>query len=204
MGLREILLLCAGVGLLAVVVWRQNQLEDWENDPTRQVATIRTLAPRFTLADHNRKVVKLERLLGRHRVVIAFFDADLGVDKDLRTKQLLQNFSAIENAGVEVIAVSTATPFANEEAEKRLGYELPFPVLTDIDMTNPQPTPAHRLYGMLDPKTGKTSTGLFLIDRDGSLPLGQDGIPVPVANELAALKSLAKGEWYQPASQYAE
>jgi len=201
MGQREILLLSAGVFLIVLVVWRQNQLDEWKNDPSRQVATIRTLAPRFTLADHNRKVVKLERLLGRHRVVIAFFDADLGVDQDPRTKSLLKNFDAIDQAGIEIIAVSTATPFANEEAERRLGRELPFPVLTDIDMTNPQPTPAHREYGLVESDSGKVKTGLFMIERDGSLSLDKNGLATPVADEQSALAALSKGEWYRPPAQ---
>jgi len=201
MGHREILLLSAGVFLIVLVVWRQNQLAEWENDPAHQVATIRTLAPRFTLADHNRKIVKLERLLGRHRVVIAFFDADLGVDQDPRTKALLENFEVIDQAGIEIIAVSTATPFVNEEAEKRLGKEIPFPVLTDIDMTNPQPTPAHREYGLIESESGAVKTGLFMIERDGSLSFGQDGLPTPIADEQAALTALANGEWYRPSVQ---
>ncbi|WP_417851530.1 peroxiredoxin family protein [Thalassoglobus sp.] len=195
MGKREILLLLAGVGIFAVTLWRQNQLQQWEHDPTRKVVAIRALAPRFTLADHNRNVVKLERMLGRHQVVLVFFDAELGVDRDPRTKSLIENFEAINRAGFEIIAVGTATPYANEEAEKRLGVELPFPVVTDIDINDPAPSPAHRKYGLFDLQTGKPSTGLFLIERDGTLPIVTEGTPIAVKDEAAALKTLAEGKW---------
>ncbi len=199
MGKREILLLIAGAGILAVTLWRENQLREWEHDPSRKVVAIRALAPRFTLADHNRNVVKLERVLGRHRVVLVFFDAELGVDQDPRTKSLIENFEAINRAGIEIIAVGTATPFQNEEAEKRLGSELPFPVLTDIDINDPAPSPAHRKYGLFEVANknhdGETRTGFFLIERDGTLPVTLEGIPMPVLNEEETLKILAAGNW---------
>src|SRR5690606_2707109 len=152
-------------------------------------------APRFMLPDQHRKIVKLERLLGRHRVVLVFFDAELGVDQDPRTKSLIENFSAIHRMGVEIIAVSTSTPFANAEAKQRLGAEVPFPVLTDIDMNNPAPTPAHHNYGRIDAETGMPLTGIFLIERDGSLPVGPDGVPLPVNDEQQVLNQLADGIW---------
>ncbi len=195
MGKREVLLLVTGVLILVVVVWRQQQLQQWQHDPTRVVTTKQALAPRFTLADNSRKVVKLERLLGRHRVVLVFFDAEVGVDQDPRTKVLIENFAAINGAGIEIIAVGTATPFANEEAEKRLGKKLPFPILTDIDINNPAPTPAHRLYGVVDERTGDPHPGLFLINRDGSVAFGLNGFPAPVEDETFVLESLSKGEW---------
>lgn len=194
-GRREFLLLGAGVIIFGVAYWRQQQLKQWSQDPHRQVALARTLAPRFTLADHNRKVVKLERLLGRHRVVLVFFDPNLGIDQDPRTKKLLEAFKTIDAAGIEIIAVSTATPFANEEAEKRIGYELPFPVLTDIDINNPVPTPAHRSYGCLDENSGLPLPALFLIERDGSLPYGPNGFPTAIQDEARALEILAQGAW---------
>jgi peroxiredoxin len=195
MGKREVLLLVAGVLILVTVVWRQQQLQQWQHDPTRVVITKRALAPRFTLADNSRKVVKLERLLGRHRVVLVFFDAEMGVDQDPRTKNLIENFAAIDSAGIEILAVSTATPFANEEAEKRLGSELPFPVLTDIDINNPAPTPAHHLYGLIDATTSTPRPGLFLINRDGSVAFGLNGFPAPAENETFVLESLSRGNW---------
>ena len=197
MGKREALLLAAGVVILLLVVWRQQQLQNWQHDPARAVTTIRGLAPRFTLADNHRKIVKLERLLGRHRVVLVFFDAELGVDQDPRTKILIDNFAAMNAAGVKIIAVSTATPFTNEEAEKRLGHKLPFPVLTDIEMNknHPEPTPAHRLYGLIDAKSQTPRAGLFLIERDGSVPFSLNGFPAPVEDETAVLESLSQGTW---------
>lgn len=195
MGKREILLLLAGAMLAGIVIWRQNQLQQWESDPSRTAVGLRQLAPRFTLADHNRKVVKLERLLGRHRIVLVFFDAELGVDRDPRTRILIDNFEKLDQSGIEVIAVSTATPFANGEAEKRLGSKVPFPVLTDIEINDPQPTPAHRKYGLVTEQTQELQTGIFLIERDGSIPFSASGSPRRVKNETLLLGDLSQGQW---------
>lgn len=203
-GKREIVLLLAGLVILVTVVWREQQLQHWKSDPTRQIAMVRTLAPRFTLADHNRKVVKFERLLGRHRVILAFFDPELGVDRDPRTQQLIENFDAMHRAGIEIVAVSTATPYANGEAERRLGRKLPFPVVTDIDINDPAPLPTHRKFGLIDAQTGEARTGLFLIERDGSLPRQENGLPLPVQDEVAALATLASGEWPVQTEQSSE
>lgn len=195
MGKREWALVLAGVVVFAVTFWRTRQLADWQSEPARGEIAIRALAPRFTLADHNRNIVKLERLLGRHRVVLVFFDAEAGVDRDPRTKPLIENFETIDAAGIEVIAVSAATPYANEQAEQRLGHKLPFPVLTDIDVSYPLPSPAHRQYGRLEAATNATLPGLFLIERDGTVPYSQQGFPLPVKDEQAALDALASGQW---------
>ena len=193
MGKRELALLIAGVVILGLVFFRQSQIKDWRSNPTRVVA-LRRLAPRFELADHRRNLVKLEGLLGRHRIILVFFDAELGVDGDPRTRPLIDHFETIDNAGFQVLAVSTATPFANGEATKRLEKELPFSVMTDIDLRNPMPHPTHTLWGRVD-KTGKPIPGLFLIERDGTTIVDPSGVPVPVEDEEAVISQLIEGAW---------
>ncbi len=193
MGKREFALLIAGVVILGVVVFRQAQIDAWRTNPTRVVA-LRRLAPRFELADHRRNLVKLDGLLGRHRIVLVFFDAELGVDGDARTRPLIDHFETIKDAGIHVLAVSTATPFANGEAAKRLGKELPFSVMTDIDLRNPAPHPTHTLWGRVD-ETGEPIPGIFLIERDGTTIVDPTGIPIPIEDEEAAISQLVQGEW---------
>ncbi|MCA8995687.1 MAG: redoxin domain-containing protein [Planctomycetaceae bacterium] len=190
-----ILLALAAVAIFIVTLWRIQQLRGWQQQPQTVRSTPRALAPRFEVADHNRHLVKFERFLGRQRVLLIFFDAELGPLKDPRLSRVLECFEQIEGLGVEVVAVSSATPFANGEAEKNYGKPFPFPLLTDIDPNRPVNLPVHRQWGRFDEKTEKTQTGLFLVERDGTIPLGTDGLPQPVENEQAALDSLCSGQW---------
>ena len=99
---------------------------------------------------------------------------------------------------MQVIAVSTATPFAIHQAEERAGRPFPFPVLTDIDPRQPIPAPVHRLWGLSDEETNATRPGVFLVDRTGLVTTGAGG-PVPVSDAGAAIAALSRGEW--PATQ---
>lgn len=193
MGKREGILVVAGVVILGLVLFRQQQLEQWQDQPERVVA-LRRLAPRFELADQHRNIVKLAGLLGRHRIVLVFFDAELGVDRDPRTQALIDHFSALKSANIKVLAVSTATPFANAEAKQRLGLDIPFSVLTDLVPNDPAPHPTHTRWGRVN-DAGEPMTGLFLIDRDGSTIVSAAGKPIPVQDEQAVLEKLSRGEW---------
>lgn len=193
------LLLFAGLVILGLVVFRERQLAHWRKTAPTRNAVPRILAPRFQVADHHRHVVKFERFLGRQRVVLVFFDSQLGADKDPRVQPLVSCFEAIKHAGIEVVAVSSASRFENLEAEKRLGRDFPFPLLTDIeiDPRSPMDHPAHRRWGRYDVKTDQTRTGLFLIARDGTVPIGPEGFPLPVEDEQGAIEKLCRGEWPQ-------
>lgn len=185
----------AGVLLVMAVVWRERQLAQWRQDaPTVRFAP-RSLAPRFRLADHHRHVVKFDRFLGRQRVLVVFFDAQLGPLRDPRMSRILECHPTIARMGVEIVGISSATPFANLAAEQERGEKIPFPLLTDIDVQSPVNEPVHRLWGRYDEKLGQTKTGLFLVARDGTIALGPDGYPMPVENEQAALDALCQGHW---------
>jgi peroxiredoxin len=187
-----LLLVAAGV-ILVVTVLRYRQLEEWKTSPPPPRAAARQLAPRFELADHRRHLVKFERFLGRQRVVLVFFDSELGADRDPRLLPLIEHFDRINSAGIEVVAVSTATRFENEQAEERIG-RIPFPLLTDIDLHSPVPR-AHLLWGRLDERSQQPLPGMFLVARDGTIPVGPDGKPLPVQDEQAVIETLIRGEW---------
>ncbi|WP_437229405.1 redoxin domain-containing protein [Planctomicrobium sp. SH661] len=192
---RLLLLIAAGIAILTLVVFRERQLAHWRRTAPPVHVAPRQLAPRFQVADHHRHVVKFERFLGRQRVLLLFFDAELGADQDPYVQALVKNFDAIQKAGVEVIAISDATPYANLEAEKKLGREFPFPLLTDIDLKIPATSPVHRLYGLYDVKKEKSRNGMFLIARDGTLPIGPDGKPLPVEDADEAIRQISAGDW---------
>ncbi|WP_437206159.1 redoxin domain-containing protein [Planctomicrobium sp. SH664] len=189
------LLLVAGIVILLVVNWREHQIVQWRALAPTNSLQRRMLAPRFTLVDHHRKVVKFERYLGRQRIVVLFFDAELGAARDARVQQLIQCFPAIQQAGIHVIAISDSSPYANEQAEKGLGKPIPFPLLTDIDVESPVASFVHRRWGRFDPVQERSLNGLFLVARDGTVPVDAEGVPIPVDDETATLAALCRGAW---------
>ena len=119
------LLLISGLVILGLVMFRQRQLAEWQTRPPLRAAP-QGLAPRFSLADHHRRFVKLERYFGRERVVLAFFDAALGREPRSPSAAAARCFEALRQAGIQVVAVSDATPYANLQAEEQLGGQFPF------------------------------------------------------------------------------
>lgn len=185
----------AALLLIGLAGWRMQQLELWRQNPESVQLERRALAPRFELADHRRHLVKFERFLGRQRVVLIFFDAELGADGDPRLQPLLGKSQLLKANGIEIVAVSSATPYANKQAEERLGDPIEIPLLTDIDVTTPIPDPVHRMWGRYDEKLNATLNGMFLIGRDGTVAVNESGLPKPVDNEQQALNKLSQGYW---------
>ena len=100
----------------------------------------------------------------------------------------------MEAAGFQVVAVSTATRYANQQAAERFGKEFPFPLLTDIDPNQPVPAPVHQLWGLFESDSRETQTGLFLIDRDGSVGWDEGG-PRPMDDSETVIDELIAGSW---------
>ena len=187
-------LFITGILILALVLWRQWQLAHWQESGAPARAAPRRLAPRFELADQHRKIVKFERFLGRQRVVLLFLDPDVALEDDPLLQRLRECFDVISGAGIKVVAVTTASPFAINQAVEKMGGEIPFPVLADISPTPPD-LQVHRMWGRIEDTVAKPLPGLFLVARDGTIPVDQAGRPMPVEDETAALGALCQGEW---------
>jgi peroxiredoxin len=189
---RALILPIAAVIIAALLVYRLQREE------RRPVASgpvgERRLAPNIVLSSQSRQLVKLEGYLGRTRIVLLFFDADRGADGDPILVQLGEHHPELEEAGIQVIAVSTATRYENAQSEQRLGWEFPFPLLTDIDPDQPIPAPAHQAWGLFDAEHNQTRTGLFLIERDGTVRW-DDGRPHPVSDPQSVIDQLIAGSW---------
>ena len=178
------------IGSLVWLGYRIQQLEQRATHAQRPQAR-RQLAPRFELYDQNSQLVKFERYLGRTQLVVVFFDAELGADRDPWLTQLRDHHDKVHAARVQVIGISTATPYANREAEQR-SQPFPFPLLSDIGKDIP--APAHTLWGRFDPRDGAFHTGEFLVDRSGMVKLEGRSYQ-PVADPVAVVKSLCEGTW---------
>ena len=153
--------------------------------------TQRRLAPRIALYDQKSQLVKFERYLGRTKLVVVFFDGETGADADPWLTQLRDHHNQVQAAGVQVIGIGLATPYANREAEKR-SRDFPFPLLSDIGKDTP--APAHTKWGRFDPSDGTFQTGVFLVDRSGMVET-QAGKFQPDSDPQAAVKALCDGQW---------
>ncbi|MCA9075724.1 MAG: redoxin domain-containing protein [Planctomycetaceae bacterium] len=189
---RDLVLLLSAVAILGLVTWRLNR-ENNQPDASRTTSEVRRLAPRFELYDQHSKLVKFERYLGRTRLVVLFI-ADAPPDEHPLFQALASKHSAIAAAGVQVIVVSTATPFAVREAEEQRGAEFPFPVLTDIDQKTPVPTPTHRQWGLAGDDPADLRDGLFLIERDGTVTWNGN-TPRAESDPAKSIEAIQKGEW---------
>jgi peroxiredoxin len=195
---RRILILPLATAVIAgLVVYRLNRGER-PSPPVPKSASVRetrTAPPlAIPLADQHKHVVKLERYYGRAPIVIVFFDKDAGADKDLYLTQLRDCFDQLESYGIEVVGISRASSFENQQAEERVGKPFPFPILSDIHPEGLSPAPVSIQFGLFDVATQSTRTAVFLIDRAGQIPW--DGaVPSPASDPAMVVDALCRGEW---------
>ena len=189
----RILVLPLAAVVIAGLVWlgehNQSRIERTARSAPPRVE--RQPAPRFALYDQKSQLVKFERYLGRTKMVVVFFDGETGADADPSLTQLRDHHDRVKAAGVQVVGISLATPFANREAEKR-SQEFPFPLLSDIGKD--LPAPAHTQWGRFDPSDGSFHTGVFLVDRAGMVET-QGGKFKPVGDPAAVVKTLCEEKW---------
>ena len=142
-------------------------------------------APTFELLDSSEtsQMVRLASFIGRHRIVLLFFDGAAGADQDAHLLRLRDQYDAITADGTKVIAVSAALPQENRSVFERSG-EFPFPLLSDPDFR------VHRMWGRYDEQRDVPRQGLFLIDRKGDVAWA-DGSPRPVDDPQAIIDELA-------------
>jgi peroxiredoxin len=152
--------------IVAMVVWRYDR-EPAADSHSLSSETPRLLAPRFALYDQHSQLVKFERYLGRTEILVVFFDDAVPLNEHPLLTRLRRNHAALQASGLQVVAVSQATPHAIRQAEQRAGEAFPFPVLTDIDMQTPIPVPVHRLWGLADDNSPAVRSGVFHVDRRG-------------------------------------
>jgi len=179
--------------VISCLVWlgyrNQQQLERSPQSGGPRVA--KRLAPRVELYDQKSQLVKFERYLGRTKMVVVFFDGETGADADPWLTQLRNHHDQVKAAGVQVIGIGLATPYANREAEKR-SQDFPFPLLSDIGKDTP--APAHTQWGRFDPSDGTFQTGVFLVDRSGMVET-QAGKFKPVSDPQTVVTALCAGRW---------
>lgn len=170
----------AGIVLAGVCAWRVATNRPQEYADQVAVAVMTRAAPGFELLDSDNHLIRLGTYLGRHQIIVIFFDGDAGADKDPELLRLRERYTELQSHNVKVIAVSSAIPQQNRAAMDRIGT-FPFPLVSDIDPISPDGSlRVHREWGRIG-ETGKPRTGVFLIDRKGQIRSAPDG-PQPLKN----------------------
>jgi peroxiredoxin len=134
-------------------------------------------APHFHLEDTHSRIVRLESYIGRHKLLIVFFDGSRGPDHSDLLSRLRDNFPGSHATGAVVLAISAARPSQNRYGanlehlkidssgavspeQDELRY--PFLLLSDIlDYKE------HRKYQAFDERTGQPREAVFVVDRAG-------------------------------------
>lgn len=152
----------------------------------------------FDLFDQSKlpERVRLRSFIGRHPVIVVFFDADAGANADSVLVRSRRDIAAVKSRSVVVLGVSTALPQENrprtlndprtsDGTSDRLPF--PFPLLTDL----PPECRVHRNWGRYDAARGRALPGVFLIDRGGRIAWDQERhIPRPLEQPMQVLDEL--------------
>jgi peroxiredoxin len=184
LNIRFVVLLAAAIAIAGLCVWRvaTNRPQDYPSQ-LRQ-AKIERPAPAFEALDAHNQMFRLERYLGRHRVLVMFYSADDTAAADRNLLAVRAAFDKLAQHDIKLVGVSTALPQQNRAAMEHAG-EFPFPLVTDVDLT------IHRRWGRLTATTNEPLAGAFLIDRKGTVAsLGDQ--PRPIDDVPALLKELTE------------
>lgn len=181
---RRLLILFGGAAVIAVLcVYKATRR--YHKPAHIVLPTVKQAAPLFELYNENNEPVRLVGYIGRHRILVAFFDGKAGADHDPVLLRLRREFQRLRNNNIKVLAVSTALPQENRKVIERSG-PFPFPLLSDPDLR------VHRRWGRIDPQTGTPRTGLFLIDRAGEVDAAE-GFPRPLSDQDTTIDDLMTG-----------
>ena len=142
--------------------------------------------PLFELRDQDSRVFRLDRYIGRHSILLVFFDGKQGVEADPLLQIALKYHDAIESAGTKVVAVTTTLPQQN-----RSELEIPFDVVTDLPLGDGRAGPVHEAWGATD-KDGRPRSAVFVIRRDSRVAW-DGGQPLPIDNPKEALFAAIEG-----------
>jgi mycoredoxin-dependent peroxiredoxin len=118
-------------------------------------------APGFALKDQNNQVVSLSDFRGKRAVLLVFYPFAFSGICQSELGRVRDHLADFQNDGVQVLAVSVDTVYANKVWAERERYE--FPLLSDF-----WPHGAVALaYGVFNDRTGAANRGTFVVDRHG-------------------------------------
>lgn len=193
------LLLVAGIVIAALCYYKITRTyQPVDIDSIRPTA--KRNAPLFELYDYHKpqERVRLATYLGRHRILLVFFDGQRGIIDDPVLKELRNYLPQLKSTRTKVIAIGDTLPQINRAAirqyqEKVPGFQFPFLLLSDLE-NEKEPLLSYqirRAYGMYDEQEKLLQQGLFIIDRSGQIEWSQTG-PKQSPSTPDAIRKLLK------------
>lgn len=174
---RLIPVLLAGCVIATLCGWRVSANRPISYNANVGAPQVWRPAPRFESLDAHNQMFRLERYLGRHRVLVIFVPGRRdAVESAIRL--LRQRLERLERQDVKIAVLSPALPQKNREWLEGLETSS-IPVLTD-------------LQGEIAARWGVRSfaeTVAFLVDRKGDVAWS-DGVPQPAGELAVALDRL--------------
>jgi peroxiredoxin len=149
-------------------------------------------APEFQLLDQNSRPIQLKGYLGRHRILLRFFDGIAGPDADPVLRRLKEVYPELKRS--QIVAFGISSPLGPQQKDQTLSY--PFPILRDT--LAGQPGSCCVAWGVTEisegsPGPARVKPALFLIEANGLV--GWDvNSPKPVANAEALINALVRGQ----------
>lgn len=121
------------------------------------------LAPGFDLVDQTSTTVRLWDYRGKRSVVLVFYPFSFTAVCQGELSELTEDLDTFDAAGVQLLAVSCDSSFAQAHCAQELG--IPFPLLSDF-WPHGQVAKA---YGAFNEALGCANRTTFLIDRQGQV-----------------------------------
>lgn len=187
---RVLVPILAIIPIALVSIWRlaSNQQQNYADQVA--AAVFPRPAPTFEALDSDNKLVRLATYLGRHQIIVLFFDSEKGADNDSELLRLRERYPELHAHNIKIIAVSGAIPQQNRAAMERSG-SFPFPLISDIDPLSPSGNlRIHKQWGRTG-ESGKLLTGVFLVDRKGQVVSTPEG-PRPMRSVDEAIDQALK------------
>lgn len=197
---RRVLLLPLAAAVIAGACWYKIS-RTYEDGGDGRARTLRCPAPPFPerrdkrLLNQDNKPVRLKAYLGRHRILVVFYDGVKGAEADPLLVRLRRDYDRLKSRGVIVLGISTATPQQNRPPAKDSPYRppnapqeaFPFDLLTDMGPDYR----VHRAWGRLNAAGTGTVPGVFLIERNQTVAC-EEGRPLPLRDADAEVDRLLK------------
>jgi peroxiredoxin len=143
-------------------------------------------APDFTLSDHNREVVTASSLWREKNLLVVFYPFAFSTICQDEMCRVRDDIGEYANSDVQVVGVSTDTPFALKAWAEQQGYG--FPLLSDFW---PHGEVA-RKYGVLIEEAGIAMRGTFLVDTSGVVRFAEVNGPREARDQAKWKKAVAE------------
>ncbi|PSL57585.1 peroxiredoxin (alkyl hydroperoxide reductase subunit C) [Saccharothrix carnea] len=143
-------------------------------------------APDFTLSDHNREVVTASSLWREKNLLVIFYPFAFSTICQDEMCLVRDDIGEYATNDVQVVGVSTDTPFALKAWAEQQGYD--FPLLSDFW---PHGEVAGK-YGVFLEEAGIAMRGTFLVDTSGVVRFAEINGPREARDQTKWKKAVAE------------